>query len=360
MAKKNSKSAKNVSSHGNDDRTKEIQIQEGEPDDLVENPLERVIKPGQNQHYELHIEAEGSSAHPKKNAKKKSAHKPAHKPAEKKSEKHKKVQPEDFNDHLSTILQGPSKMQPISHKQSEKKRIGLKIWNFLEWLAVSALIFMVAFFALNWSSYSMLIKSKLDKATGNFQLNPFIEEEFTEATQPVAQDLLSPAADSGDTSKIPQIDIDIAPPDDRIIIPRINKNVPVIPVRTENLIKRDWDALEGDIQDALRGGVVHFPGTARAGQKGNVVITGHSSYFPWDPGRFKDVFALLHEIVVGDQVVVYQDQQKVLYEVYETRVVTPDQVEVLTQEGDDRLTLLTCTPVGTNLKRLVIFARPIR
>ena len=160
--------------------------------------------------------------------------------------------------------------------------------------------------------------------------------------------------------QIPPLNITVAPPDDRIIIPRINKNVPIVGVSTENLINRDWAGLEADIQAALQLGVVHYPGTAEAGETGNVVITGHSSYFPWDPGRFKDVFALLHEIVVGDEVIVYRDQKPYRYRVYNTRVVTPDQVEVLTQEGEDRLTLITCTPVGTNLKRLIVLAEPIR
>ncbi|MGL5831434.1 MAG: sortase, partial [Candidatus Altimarinota bacterium] len=104
---------------------------------------------------------------------------------------------------------------------------------------------------------------------------------------------------------------------------------------------------------------VHYPGTAYPGDNGNVVITGHSSYFPWDPGRFKDVFALLHQVSVGDEVVVYQDQKKYKYVVYEKKVVSPSQVEVLTQDGSDRLTLITCTPVGTDLNRLIVLAKPV-
>jgi sortase A len=104
---------------------------------------------------------------------------------------------------------------------------------------------------------------------------------------------------------------------------------------------------------------VHYPGTAEPGEHGNVVITGHSSYFLWDPGRFKDVFALLHQVVVGDTVVVYHNQEKYQYKVYQIEVVMPDQVDVLAQAGGDRLTLITCTPVGTNLKRLIVLAKPV-
>jgi len=155
------------------------------------------------------------------------------------------------------------------------------------------------------------------------------------------------------------ISLEVAPPDDRVIITRINQNVPIVRVPTDKLIQKDWAALETQIQDALRNGVVHFPGTAWPGEGGNVVITGHSSYFIWDPGRFKDVFALLHQVNVGDTVYIYHEQKKYTYKVTEKFVVTPDKVDVLTQNGEDKLPLITCTPVGTALKRLIVVAKPV-
>ncbi len=244
-----------------------------------------------------------------------------------------------------------------TQQPSPRALMNRKIWNTLEWIATSALIFAVLFFAMNFNAYSTLLLNKLDKLRGDIQTNPVVQNLTTSlgATQ---QPL--PIATTADQSKkqIPYLNIEVAPPDDRVIIPRINKNVPVVKVSTENLIKRDWGALEAEIQQALQYGVVHYPGTAEAGENGNVVITGHSSYFSWDPGRFKDVFALLHEVVVGDTIIVYHNQKKYFYQVYETQVVTPDKIDILTQRGENRLTLITCTPVGTNLKRLVVFARP--
>lgn len=241
----------------------------------------------------------------------------------------------------------------------QQSKLSVRIWNTLEWLAVSALIFMVIFFAINYSSYSELFISKLNQLRGDFKISPYVQQ-LLDPGSGMEQELLSLTSDSKNGGlEIPELSLEIAPPDNRIIIPRINKSVPVVNVSTENLLKRDWGALEEEIQEALRGGVVHYPGTAQAGQEGNVVITGHSSYFPWDPGRFKDVFALLHEVAVGDKIIVYHEQEKLTFQVYETKVVTPDKISILTQEGENRLTLLTCTPVGTNLKRLVVFAKPI-
>ncbi len=330
-------------------RIKQIPISDDEKHDLTEEPLQRVVHPEQNRHYELHIEAGGE---PTKAAS---------------VNKEYGAQPREQNDTKSNEQFKKSRL-PVDNRLPKrsrpKKKAGFKlprkVWNFLEWLAVSALIFAVLFFAINFSSYSQLLKNKLEKVTGGFKLDPYIEKIVGEEGQTVSQDPL-PLVTDDDTFKqqIPPLALEVAPPDDRIIIPRINKNVPVVGVSSENLIKRDWGALESDIQSALREGVVHYPGTAQPGDQGNVVITGHSSYFPWDAGRFKDVFALLHEIIIGDQVIVFHDQEKYTYEVYDTEVVMPDKVEVLTQQGEDRLTLITCTPVGTNLKRLIVYAKPV-
>ena len=262
--------------------------------------------------------------------------------------------------------QAPKKMatkRELRKKDKAKRTNGIiwvKVWNTLEWVVTSALIFLIIFFAINFNSYSELFISKLNKLRGDFKLHPYIEEILQTAGGEPQELLPVEQVAKEQRTDIPQLDLDIAPPDERVIIPRINKSVPIINISTESLIKRDWDALESEIQEALRDGVVHYPGTARAGQQGNVVITGHSSYFPWDPGRFKDVFALLHEVNVGDTIIIYNEQEKFLYEVYETKVVQPNDVKVLTQSGEDRLTLITCTPVGTNLRRLIVLARPIR
>ena len=239
------------------------------------------------------------------------------------------------------------------------KKIGNKAWHFLEWITTSALFFAVIFFVINYSSYADLLKFKVNELRGITNSNPVLEKLLPSA-EPVTQQLL-PIAQNPQASKkqLPPLDFDIAPPDDRVIIPRIGQNIPIVKVSSENLIKKDWGGLEKDIQAALQDGVVHYPGTAEPGMSGNVVITGHSSYFPWDPGRFKDVFSLLHKVSIGDIVIVYHNQKAYNYKVYDKKEVNPDQVDVLVSQGESRLTLITCTPVGTNLRRLIVLAKPM-
>ena len=253
-------------------------------------------------------------------------------------------------------------MEPRNEKMSEK------IWGIIRFISTSAIFFIILFFIMNWNAYQQIIMHKLgisnmtpeqQEILEKLPISTKIAEQGNGDTQ-IPQEIMD-LSKNPDVQKtqIPALNIEVFPPDSRIVIPRIQKNVPVITISTEALINKQWDKLEQEIQDALQDGVVHYPGTAFPDEKGNVVITGHSSYFVWDSGRFKDVFALLHQVQIGDRVYIFYKQKKYIYEVYDIQVVLPTQVEVLTQQGENKLTLITCTPVGTNLKRLVVAAKPV-
>ena len=146
-------------------------------------------------------------------------------------------------------------------------------------------------------------------------------------------------------------DMKVYPSDNRLYIPRINKNVPLVSVPNH----QNWNQLEKNIQKGLQEGVVVHPISHAPGNFGNLFLTGHSSYYQWDSGRFKDVFALLHEVKVGDNIEVYWEGKKYIYRIKHSEVVKPTQVEVLNQPKDRFLiTLMTCTPVGTNKNRLIL------
>lgn len=51
-------------------------------------------------------------------------------------------------------------------------------------------------------------------------------------------------------------------------------------------------------------------------------------------------------------------KQKYKYKVAETKVVYPNQVEVTQKTPTEQVSLMTCVPVGTSLKRLIIIAKP--
>ncbi len=249
----------------------------------------------------------------------------------------------------------------VTPEPAEKRTIKSIFHDAGRQILASIIFLAIGFLLLNWSAYYQIAKSRWEDFTGVDKTSPL--EQLV--TDPILQDpnenqLLS-VNDTvlADNNGVPALDLEVTPLDSRIIIPRINQNIPIVRVSSEALIKKDWGALEAEMQKALQHGVVHYPGTSLPGQTGNIVVTGHSSYFPWDPGRFKDVFALLHNVVVGDKIVVYYKQDKYLYEVDEIKTVLPEDVSVLKQSPQNKLTLITCTPVGTNLKRLIVTAVPV-
>ncbi|HBB02603.1 MAG: sortase [Candidatus Peregrinibacteria bacterium GW2011_GWF2_38_29] len=223
-------------------------------------------------------------------------------------------------------------------------------------LTLSAAIFGVLFLALNWSAYVKIFETKYNQVANISQANTM--QEFIAPKKPIKQTLLKVGATPAEEKKnIPALSIAVAPPDTRIIIPSINKNIPVIQISDEKLIKKDFKALEADIQKGLEDGVINYPGTSKPGEHGNIVITGHSSYFPWQSGRFKDVFAILSEVKDKDKIAIFYNQKKYIYTVFEITEVSPKDIGPLQQTKDDILTLITCTPVGTDLRRLIVKAK---
>ena len=239
----------------------------------------------------------------------------------------------------------------------EEVTLGDRFWQFVRFAVVTGMIFAVSFFAINFQAYRSILASAL-----NSESQVAAEKVLGASTVAVDPDLLLPVIEGEKETKksYAWLDFQVVPTDNRLVIPKLGRSVPIVEMGTENIEGENWTDLEKQIQSGLQKGVVHYPGTAKPGQTGNVFITGHSSYYPWDPGKFKDVFAVLGKLEVGDEYYVYYDQKKYTYKVTEKIEVTPDNVNVLQQPHDKKVsTLMTCTPVGTTLRRLIIRAEDI-
>jgi sortase A len=112
----------------------------------------------------------------------------------------------------------------------------------------------------------------------------------------------------------------------------------------------------------LKSGPIHYFDTALPGQPGNGVVFGHSTlpqlYEPHSP---LSIFNHLPNIKPGDKILVTYDRITYTYVVRETKVVKPTQIEVLNQKLDrHELTLITCVPLGTYLRRFVARAELVK
>jgi LPXTG-site transpeptidase (sortase) family protein len=148
---------------------------------------------------------------------------------------------------------------------------------------------------------------------------------------------------------------------DCLLIPKLDIRVPIIyGVAEESFQNQQWRRFENEILTALRDGVVHYPNTALPGMIGNVFLSGHSSYYQSDPGKYKDVFAKLGELETGDEYTIYYQGKRFVYKIREHKIIEPNDFSVLSPPTEKELsTLMTCYPVYTNKQRKIFVAERV-
>jgi len=114
----------------------------------------------------------------------------------------------------------------------------------------------------------------------------------------------------------------------------------------------------GDLSKSL----IHYPGTALPGEYGNAVVFGHSvlpQFF--NPKNYKTIFSTLPTLKEGDEILIDFDGISYRYAVIKMVEVSPGDISVLEQRyNGEYLSLITCVPPGTYLRRLVVRAKLVR
>ncbi len=143
-------------------------------------------------------------------------------------------------------------------------------------------------------------------------------------------------------------------PDPKLIIPKINVDVPVA-----YDIGNDYASQMA----AMAKGVAWFgvPGaSSHPGEIGNTVIAGHSSNDLLEQGDYKFIFAQLDKLEAGDTIYANYHSIRYTYVVTGKTVVSPTNVAALIYPTTKPvMTLLTCTPVGTAKNRLLVTAEQV-
>lgn len=151
----------------------------------------------------------------------------------------------------------------------------------------------------------------------------------------------------------PNADVPVGP-DTKMIIPKINVDAPIV----MNVGPSNAEQLQ-----AMRNGIAHvrYPGaSAEPGQIGNSVFSAHSSSDWTDSGAYKFIFVQLERLAVDDVVYINYQSKRYTYKVYDIKVVAPTDIGALNYTGNDPvITLITCTPLGTAQKRLLVFAKQV-
>lgn len=144
-------------------------------------------------------------------------------------------------------------------------------------------------------------------------------------------------------------------PEPKLLIPKINVNVPVV-----------YDVTTVDdraVQAGLEKGVVRYNlsgANSLPGQAGNMVVLGHSSNDVFDPGGYKFTFVLLERLQAGDLFYMHYEGKRYVYKVSQKKIIKPTEWKVLQENnGKPNVILVTCTPTGTALNRLLVYGEQI-
>ncbi len=106
----------------------------------------------------------------------------------------------------------------------------------------------------------------------------------------------------------------------------------------------------------------HYIGSALPGGPGNIFIYGHSVLpFFYNPKNYKTIFSTLHTLNTGDSIFITYNNQTFEYKVENIEIVAPEKVDPLAEFkpkylNEPTLTLMTCSPAGTKLRRLLVKA----
>jgi LPXTG-site transpeptidase (sortase) family protein len=143
--------------------------------------------------------------------------------------------------------------------------------------------------------------------------------------------------------------------------PRLGISAPIGKPDLRHWSKRDWRALEEQMQFILLYGLVSYPHSPALGESGRIVIAGHSSpptsRFIGNP--FSEILAKLPEARLGDHLEIENRMGRTFqYEVVEMKVIPATHTSILRQDTEGpELILFTCYPVGTTKDRFMVRAR---
>jgi sortase A len=108
--------------------------------------------------------------------------------------------------------------------------------------------------------------------------------------------------------------------------------------------------VESVLLSQLQRGPGHYPETPMPGQKGNVAIAGHRT-------TYGQPFHNVDKLEAGDQVFFETVQGDFVYEVTEIKIVDDSAVEILEDQGDDRVTLIACHPKYSAAQRIIVIGK---
>ncbi len=184
--------------------------------------------------------------------------------------------------------------------------------------------------------------TNISEARAQDDLESEFEDLLTEAPEPNAADTTSTSAPEPDTIDSTTTTV----PEGLFEVPELGQALARIEIPE---IGVDKIIVEGVSRSELRQGPGHYPETPFPGQPGNAAIAGHRT-------TYGAPFHRIDELAIDDDITVTTLQGRFTYRVISQEIVAPTDVEVVDDQGDDRLTLTSCHPKYSARERIIVSA----
>lgn len=155
------------------------------------------------------------------------------------------------------------------------------------------------------------------------------------------------------TQELPKLGVSPKNKDFGIVIEKIGVNAPVVANVNAANYQEYITALSTGVAQA-RG--TAYPGSTKA-ENNNVFLFAHSAINAIQARQYNSVFYLLRKLEKGDRIATFFKGKRFDYIVKSNKVVQASDVRYLTDPSKDPiLTLQTCDPPGSSLRRLIVTA----
>jgi LPXTG-site transpeptidase (sortase) family protein len=202
-------------------------------------------------------------------------------------------------------------------------------------------LFLVNFFVINWNDFSWVFNY-------NF-LGRGLASIIDNSQKTVVQADFNPPESSPASTPKQKNSFDFyTQGQNTIAIPKLKVVAPIVVAKEET---------EKGFQEALKRGVLVYPGSVAPGEKGIITILGHSASPDWPKIYYDWVFSRLNELESGDEIYIISQNSRYVYKVTQKIFIEKGEEppESLTS-SDSVIYLISCWPPGKNIQRIAVKA----
>ncbi len=199
-----------------------------------------------------------------------------------------------------------------------------------------------AYIALNAPTLYKLITNRSNQASAQSNAQT---QAIKDATQ------TAPKRGTPDKTAMLKAELAARFKNDWLYYPRLDIKAPVT-----------WEVPQSQVAKVMPDSLIHLDGTAQPEQNGDVLISGHSSYYYWNQGAYKNIFAPLVNTKENDDIVIRKNDVVYFYRVLKIYEIGAKEGLKVNIGGTNpkKLELMTCVPVGTSLRRLIVEAKLVK